>query len=179
VEAVEDGWWYSASLPDGRGVVALMTDADLLPKGLEAIAAFWEARLLQTRHTAPRLGACQADGALRVVAAGGSRSSRFAGRDWLVVGDAAVAFDPLSGQGIYWALESGLAAGRAVSDALGGDTGALDRYARHVEAGYHGFLRARCVAYRRERRWERSPFWRRRIQVATDGDPTSLPPARV
>jgi hypothetical protein len=30
VEAIEDGWWYSAILPDLRLVVAFMTDADLL-----------------------------------------------------------------------------------------------------------------------------------------------------
>ena len=30
VEAVADGWWYSASLPDHRLVVTYMTDADLL-----------------------------------------------------------------------------------------------------------------------------------------------------
>ena len=29
VEAVEDGWWYTAPLPDGRRVLAFFTDADL------------------------------------------------------------------------------------------------------------------------------------------------------
>ena len=29
VEAFEDGWWYTAGLPDGRRIIACMTDADL------------------------------------------------------------------------------------------------------------------------------------------------------
>ena len=33
VEAVEEGWWYSASLPNFRYVVAYMTDADLYAIG--------------------------------------------------------------------------------------------------------------------------------------------------
>ena len=32
VEACEDGWWYTAMLPDGHMVVAFMTDADVLRK---------------------------------------------------------------------------------------------------------------------------------------------------
>src|SRR5437762_7632837 len=29
VEAVEDGWWYTAPIPDNRRVLAFLTDADL------------------------------------------------------------------------------------------------------------------------------------------------------
>ena len=49
-ETFADGWWYTAALPDGRRVIACMTDADAVrPLGLRSGAGF--ARLLaRTRH---------------------------------------------------------------------------------------------------------------------------------
>jgi 2-polyprenyl-6-methoxyphenol hydroxylase-like FAD-dependent oxidoreductase len=60
IEAVEFGWWYSAPLPDTRQVAAFMTDADLLPTGQAARAAFWRDQLERSRHIRARIG----DGAL-------------------------------------------------------------------------------------------------------------------
>ena len=49
-----------------------------------------------------------------------------AGPGRLAVGDAAITMDPLSSQGVMWALESGLAGAEAVSAHLRGNTTALD-----------------------------------------------------
>ena len=61
----------------------------------------------------------------RTTDARSSRLARFGGDGWLAAGDAAATFDPLSAQGIYFALYSGVAAGKALA---AGDGAALERY---------------------------------------------------
>jgi 2-polyprenyl-6-methoxyphenol hydroxylase-like FAD-dependent oxidoreductase len=55
VEAVEDGWWYSAMLPDRRVVVAFMTDADLYKRASKGIPSYWQLQLRKTIHTRSRV----------------------------------------------------------------------------------------------------------------------------
>jgi 2-polyprenyl-6-methoxyphenol hydroxylase-like FAD-dependent oxidoreductase len=103
---------------------------------------------------------------------------RITGAGWLAVGDAACSFDPLSSHGVTWALESGLAAARALDASFRGDRRALDDYADRVEAAFHNYLQARADFYGRERRWPDSPFWRRRHTPA-DGFQQDLFPRPV
>lgn len=162
VEATPDGWWYSALLPSGCHVVAFMTDADLLPKGDSSRRAYWEDRLHAAPLTRSRLEAEEAISPLKTLAANTSRLDRISGDGRLAVGDAAVALDPLSSQGVYHALVSGLEAADAVDAHLNGDPGALDAYAYRTLADFTNDLRARGDYYARERRWPDSPFWKRR-----------------
>jgi flavin-dependent dehydrogenase len=162
VEAVERGWWYSAPLPDGRQVAVFMTDADLLPGGPLGCAAFWRDQLQQSTHTQARIGHGVLGGSPRVVAACTSRSSIVAADGWVAAGDAAVALDPLSSQGVTCALESGLMAAEAIDGRLRGRPDALALYVRQIEQGFIRYLEARADYYGRERRWSDFPFWRRR-----------------
>jgi len=173
IEAVECGWWYSALLPDGRHVAAFMTDADLLPPGSVARGTFWRRWLQEACHTQARLGLVPPGIALRIVSAGSACLQDVTGPGWLAVGDAALSFDPLSSQGVTWALESGLAAARALDAYLGGDQRATEDYAHRVGIDFAAYLRARGETYAREHRWPNSPFWRRRYS-ASDGDGSRL-----
>ena len=56
VESVPDGWWYSATLPEGRAVAMFMTDADLRRQST------WDARLGRAAATADRARALARDG---------------------------------------------------------------------------------------------------------------------
>ena len=125
VEAIECGWWYSAPLPDGQHVTALMTDADLLPLGQAARTAFWRDQLQQAPHIEARVGHSAISPITRVASACSSRSPTVAANDWVAVGDAAAAFDPLSSHGVSWALESGLMAAEAIDRRLCGHPKAL------------------------------------------------------
>ncbi|PYV02919.1 MAG: dehydrogenase, partial [Acidobacteria bacterium] len=87
---------------------------------------------------------------------------RIAGKNWLAVGDAAAAFDPLSSQGIQSALTSGLRAAQSVERYLNGDRVALPSYASWVNKNFAEYLLIRNRFYRRELRWPRSLFWQRR-----------------
>ena len=107
LEAEESGWWYSAVLPDRRMIVAHMTDNDLLRRGMRSVA---DLRLRLDRVPYTKL-CLPLDGALirqRVISARSYLMERVAGTNWAAVGDAAMAWDPISGQGITRALEGGL-----------------------------------------------------------------------
>jgi 2-polyprenyl-6-methoxyphenol hydroxylase-like FAD-dependent oxidoreductase len=162
VEAVEDGWWYSAWLPQGQLVVAYMTDADLIPKGCGRALDHWQNWLEQAPHTHARLSDCVLETGLRFFAANSYRRDRSAGTHWLAVGDAATAFDPLSSQGICYALESGLRAARAIESSQQGGPTALEAYSLWTQRNFEKYLRTRSAVYGQERRWPSSTFWRRR-----------------
>jgi flavin-dependent dehydrogenase len=102
-----------------------------------------------------------------VLAAASQRLDRFAGDDWLAVGDAASTFDPLSSQGISKALRAGMTASLAICRRLSGDTNAPITYEARMHAEYEHYLGRRTEYYALEQRWPQAPFWRCR-QAAID-----------
>jgi flavin-dependent dehydrogenase len=163
VEAWEDGWWYSALLPDSRLVVACMSDADLVKQqGLRYVDR-WLAQVRQTQHTHARLADAHSQTTPIIYAAYSHHLTQAAGEGWLAAGDAASTFDPLSAQGILKALRGGIFASYAALDFLKSDASGLEKYRAVSDAEFSSYLRARSAYYRLERRWPDRPFWRRRI----------------
>ncbi|MDP9075044.1 MAG: tryptophan 7-halogenase [Actinomycetota bacterium] len=165
IEATEHGWWYSARLPDRSLVLVFQTDAG------PGIRARWPEHLARAPFTAARAEGMR-DGELRLVAANSQRRVPVATPTWLSVGDAAAAHDPITGLGVYWALQSGLAAGEALVSRTGGDVSAVPAYARAVGEAYDRYLTQRVAYYRAEQRWPGSQFWRRRHTVS--GPPAGI-----
>ena len=152
VEAVAEGWWYTAPLPGERRVLAFHTDSDLLVRGPipPGVAAILDGcGFVQTQPVA-------------VKPANSGRLEILTGNGWLAAGDAAVRFDPLSAQGIFNALYTGLAAGEAADRHLAGDRDALPEYGRAVEGIYAAYGLALSHWYRAETRFPGSAFWQRR-----------------
>ena len=165
VEAVAEGWWYSAPLPQDRLATVLMTDADLADCA-DALTTSWLDRLAAAEHTAARslrYGAGLA-GPPSIAAAVSGRLERFGGADWMALGDAAATQDPLSSEGILVAIESGIDAARAVVRTLDGQRDALMAATDRREAAWRSYLDQRASNYAKERRWPEAPFWRRRTQ---------------
>lgn len=162
IEAVEDGWWYSAVLPDSRLVLAYMTDADLYARSQKQSDNHCLQRLEATTHTRARVKPYVLTTGPHIVPANSSRLDRAANGKWLAIGDAAIAFDPLSGQGVYKALESALLAARSIQEYWNGDISALRDYALTMEREFERYVRMRGAFYGREQRWPQSVFWRRR-----------------
>jgi flavin-dependent dehydrogenase len=160
LEAAEDGWWYSAAIPGGRAVVGWMTDPDLAPSPSGRLRRLWPRQLAKTRLTHERVR----DPALAApaIVAASSSCRRAALNRWVAVGDAAAAFDPLSGQGVVRALETGRAGAEAIVNAQSGRAGALEAYADGVADDFRRALDQQRDLYERERRWPASPFWHRR-----------------
>jgi flavin-dependent dehydrogenase len=162
VETVPEGWWYTAPLPHGKAVAALMTDADLL-RGLRIrTAADFVAALSATQHVATRLEGAIALSDPRVFPAESHVLHPPCGQGWIAAGDAACAFDPLASLGIGYALSSGIQAARIAEQWLHGQDGLAQAYSTDI-AGHAGVYRAQSgELYRAERRWPDAPFWQRR-----------------
>jgi flavin-dependent dehydrogenase len=164
IEARRDGWGYSADLPDGRVAVVAMTDSDLAHAARLNDAHAWRQWIEELPRIRERTaGATLVDGPA-IASAASHRLDPPAGDDgWLAVGDAAMAFDPLSSQGISKAIRWGIRAAKTISEWLEGKTSALPAYAAAVEAEYTAYLSARNRYYAMERRWTDAPFWQRRV----------------
>jgi 2-polyprenyl-6-methoxyphenol hydroxylase-like FAD-dependent oxidoreductase len=166
VESFAGGWWYTAALPDGRRIIACMTDADLARDGHWTQPDRWTDLLASMPLLRSRIGngySERPDGPLMVRPAQSRVLEPAAGEDWLACGDAASRFDPLSSQGITKALRSGVFASYAAGDLLTrGDTTGLERYRRYVREEFENYRKVRTSVYREEQRWSGSEFWRRR-----------------
>ena len=81
------------------------------------------------------------ESAPRGAAAHSARLEHFHGAGWLAVGDAALAFDPLSSQGLLTALFTGMEAGNALHAHLSGDADAVGRYGLRLATIYEAYLR--------------------------------------
>jgi flavin-dependent dehydrogenase len=162
--AEPEGWWYTADLPERKRILAFYTDADLpVAKASAGVKALLARARMQT-GLAALLAAVDFEPVDRAgyCAAHSSWITTTAGPRWLAVGDAALSCDPLSSQGLFNALYSGLMAASALRQALAGDAGALTNYQRtiaHVLDAYRTHLAA---WYALESRWLDQPFWARR-----------------
>jgi hypothetical protein len=81
----------------------------------------------------------------------------------LCVGEAALACDPITGDGIVRALRSGIFASYAIADWLRrGEARGLARYRLMLQREFTTYRELRRDYYAHERRWPDSPFWWRR-----------------
>jgi flavin-dependent dehydrogenase len=185
IEAVSEGWWYSAVLPDARTVLAYMTDADLWVKSPGNRCRRWFDELSYTVHTLGRFGKARIHPMPFVLPADSSRLDRFHGSHWLAAGDAAFALDPLSGAGIYRALEFGALGAEAIDGCLSGDSSSLNKYARAAAQTFDQYLRLRIRYYGLEKRWPTSIFWQRRksrhddLNLPLHAEGAAVPPDRT
>jgi 2-polyprenyl-6-methoxyphenol hydroxylase-like FAD-dependent oxidoreductase len=174
VEAFEDGWWYTAALPDGRRIAACMTDADVGRRLALADAEAWSAHLAAMPHLGSLLRE-DPRGEVIVRPAESRRLDPAAGDDWLAVGDAASRFDPLSSQGILKALRSGVFASYAVADRLlRNDDSGLHRYRAFIHGEFESYLDVRGKVYAEEGRWKGREFWDRRRPVGKSSQQSLL-----
>ena len=170
IEAVENGWWYSVPLPPaptrekppraggpGAGMVfAYMTDSDLW------MARNWDELLQQAPLTFERAGNKPIPPPSRIVSAASVVRCPVAGPGWMATGDAALAFDPLSGQGVLKAIETSARCGSVIARYFDGDLNALEEYETWVNETYRYYLSTRAEFYTRVTRWPASRFWQRR-----------------
>lgn len=166
IEACEQGWWYSAPLPGQRRVLALHTDADLLPRDALRDANWLETaarRLPGLQALLEQQGYVSGTAAMATTAHSASLDAG-AGADWFAVGDAALSFDPLSSQGLFNALYTGLAAAEAADRAVQGDAAAFQQYNAELTAIGAAYRRHLAFCYGQETRWPQAPFWNRRRQ---------------
>lgn len=156
VEAVEGGWWYSATVPGDRLVTIFVTDADLWGRG-------WDVALAAAPLTRARIGTARPRGGTRAWSALSHRLEfRAPAARVVAVGDAAMAKDPLAADGLVWALLSGEAGALALAHHLLGRDDPGVQYERWLDGAFEAYRHERRAVYARQTRWADAPFWRRR-----------------
>jgi len=181
VEAVSDGWWYSVLLPSGERLIAYLSDFGGDDGAAERRQLLDGDGLWNALREAPQLHALctghgwRPHGPVQGADASSTELAYAGGERWLAVGDAAMAFDPLSSKGIANALYTGVRAAGVIWACERGDADAVGGYARHLRE-IHQVYRGQCRGfYAMERRWPGSGFWRRRgrwpVTAACEADP--------
>ncbi|WP_176764259.1 NAD(P)/FAD-dependent oxidoreductase [Aquimonas voraii] len=175
VESVENGWWYSVLLPSGERLIAYLSDFSGEDGAAERGALLTGEGLWDSLRLAPQLHALCAEhgwrphGPVQGADASSTELDHAGGERWLAVGDAAMAFDPLSSKGIANALYTGVRAAGVIWASERGDADAVGGYARYL-GEIHRVYREQCRGfYAMEGRWARSAFWRTRGQTPPGG----------
>ncbi len=180
IEASPDGWWYSNRLPSlnkdqssSERVVVFHTDIDnAAAKKVATISGFDES-LRMTAHLQNMLKefGYQAKGKVRGTSATTERLLEFSDEGWFAVGDAAMAFDPLSSQGISNALYSGILVAELIATGLTqmkktgqrqSDLFLSKQFNEEQEKVWRTYRQDYKDNYQLQRRWSSHPFWARR-----------------
>lgn len=183
------GWgWY---LRDGKGtaIVQLFVSSekgDVPSKGgldkyfTQLIAGLPEAEdWLQgaTAHDGPH------ESKVSVRTAAATKVTPVGGDDFLVVGDGSLALDPLSGNGIFYAIGSGLSAAPVINTLIKQPAHkdvALQFYQERIDLAFEGGCLMGKEFYASESRWPEKPFWKARAawpvsEATSHPDPLSIP----
>ncbi len=164
-ETCSQGWWYSVPIPGNQFVVALMTDNEIVGEMDLVQSNQWWELLRDTRYTYDRVKTSKPMTEFLMRIADSYCLDHSQGEDWVSVGDATGRMDPLSGHGMYWAMQSGINASQPIADWLKGDRNALIRYQNTMSENYADYLYERRAVYSMETRWTDQPFWQRRHNV--------------
>ena len=138
IESTPAGWWYGTRAPDGTPVAVLHTDATTT-KALRATPEQWHTLLRKTRLITRHLDPDAFAAATSQFREAGSRwLTPPVGDGWIACGDAALALDPVSSQGLINAIGT---AALAADTILAADrSAAAQRYSDQLTAQRDRFI---------------------------------------
>lgn len=180
VESLADGWAWMARLEDGRCYWQLTLDvasSDLPPR--DQLLDYCRARRAASSLVREFFGANEErELELHARSSTAILSLETCGDNWIRVGDAAMAVDPLSGNGIFQSLSSALQAPVVINTLLRApERAALAQrfHQQRVEQLFLRFARVGRDFYASEAQWSEQPFWQAR-RAWPDEQPSHLPP---
>lgn len=169
VESVENGWWYASPTPNGQLQLMFFTQPSISAIPPAELPRKWEAEKDRTSHLKNLLiqFPFKQIGKTEVVQVENGRTAQIAGEHWCAIGDAAIAFDPLSSQGLLSALYAGIRIKEPVAQWLRGNRQPMAQYTENQMAIYQSYLANHTQLYLEEKRWPQSPFWKQRQTRST------------
>lgn len=162
----EDGWAWMAMTEEGKRYLQLTFDvatANLPPKA--GLARFCTERLLAIPQAKPFTINAEPVGDPHARTSTPILCEEAVGDRWIRVGDAAMAVDPLSGNGIFQAMSSALQAPAVINTLLRyPERVALAKtfHQSRVNALFYRFARIGRDFYQMETQWNERPFWQSR-----------------
>lgn len=179
-EALPDGWCWGAGVADGvLEAATFISMAECRGRGRQALRQRYCELLRQSECFRAALRGAE-PGAVRICEASARVDEDPAESDFIRVGDAAFAPDPMSSQGVQAALRSGIHAAAAIHTILsGGDADAAVAFFR--DAVQAAAIQHRVVTadlYARHERWRDRLFWSTRAERVADrpipAEPTQM-----
>lgn len=169
VESLEDGWAWMARRADGQCYWQWTVDvASAQLPGKAQLLDYCRQRRRGSALARAFFGAgTEAELQLHARSSTAILSPQVCGDHWIRVGDAAMAVDPLSGNGIFQSLSSALQAPVVINTLLRKpERAALAQrfHQQRVEQLFLRFARIGRDFYADEQRWADQPFWQARRQ---------------
>ncbi|WP_276482398.1 lysine-epsilon-oxidase maturase LodB [Paraflavitalea pollutisoli] len=163
LETVENGWWYSATLARDTRTMIFFSDADIISQQRLHTVDGWIDTMQQSKHLKELLQGAEKIDEVWLRSAH-SQFAQLAGRTgFIAIGDAAVAFDPVSSMGVGFALTSACQAASVILGELAApDPQRIKTYQSDLERHFYQYMDLRRRIYQQEKRWPESAFWQRR-----------------
>ncbi len=142
IEAVPDGWWYSALLPDNTRVVSFFTNRNLPVAKQAVLYSGWNSLMHRTKHIKKIIeknNYCLLYGPFARISSS-SILHKFVGHRWLTVGDASITFDPISSNGILTAIINSMTAANLVASHLDTKNTNFDLYENTLITDFYIYL---------------------------------------
>lgn len=163
IKSVPDGWWYTSLLPDRSRVIGFQS----LPETVAQLHKNPDLFFNKINETGILPYKITSASSLQKIAveAGIARPEAVTVNGLLCVGDAALSFDPLSSQGIFFALYSGIKGAEAITQCLtntGTVHNALENYQLLVDRVFTENQKSRKYFYMNEYRYFNEAYWQSR-----------------
>lgn len=158
VEAFEHGWTLISRLNADENMLAIFCNQHTPGFSQLKHSRHWHNLALNTSCFYNALP--EQPFTVKAINASSHIMGRLSGKNWLLAGDAAMAFDPLSSHGMTTAIYMAEKASQAIQAALTGETTALQQYSKSMTEIYNSYLNELFGYYRREQRFPDSEFWR-------------------
>ncbi len=183
IAAFSKGWAWWASGGRGRSYLHLFVSGErgTIP-GKAALEGFYQELLNQVAEAPGWIAGAQRVGGVASRSAGTRIHGELIGHRWVRLGDAAVAGDPLSGHGIYYAASAALALPAIVNTLLKRRRQrelAITFYTERMEEVFVHHGMAGRDHYRNETRWPDEPFWRARREWPEESPGRTAAPGAV
>ncbi|WP_435263169.1 NAD(P)/FAD-dependent oxidoreductase [Tenacibaculum sp. nBUS_03] len=170
IVADEQGWWYSAVLPNSTRIISFQTDSDIIDKATFKKSSSFITFIKTNKIIHSLIPKDEKNITFQgTVSANSTRIEQVAGKQWLALGDAAISFDPLSSQGMFNAMANAmqvkelLANFNIIKDFNLAKTEKFNKvYSDQIANVWSHYLKHKNLFYKAETRWKDSLFWKRR-----------------
>lgn len=164
IEATPHGWWYISPIPNKRYIISFYTDADLIESSQIRNAEYLLKNSMQLRKikkiiTDNQFYQIDQSG---YTAAHSGTIEPYVGENWLATGDAALCFDPISSQGLFNAMYTGLAAAETINHFLSGYKNSFKEYKDIILSIKRSYNINYNFYYKTQTKWKDFNFWKRR-----------------
>jgi flavin-dependent dehydrogenase len=161
IEALPQGWCYSALGNSGNRFVSLFTDADILNdlklnKKQQWLKCLSRSELFRSLAGDVKLIS------LSVCPAASFFTEPATGPGWLAIGDACYCIDPLTSGGLFHAFYSALSSADQLISYLNGHSAALEELQAANRLRFESYLEQRVKIYRSVTRFADCKYWERR-----------------